>query len=311
MKYNLLKPLLVLITLIGALLPASANTYDFAVDGLYYMKHGTDAILVAHPDDLYAGDVVVPCTVTHNDTLYTVTAIAPYAFSCCRELTSVTIPSTVTDIACNAFESCTSLESVTLSSAVTAINDNTFSYCHSLSSIEIPNSVTFIGSYAFVECKSLTSIELPSSVTEISDKAFMYCTGLTSVTIGENVKEVGNVAFSECDNIKDVYCLATTVPLMKFSDTFSVYETATLHVPAAALNDYKTTAYWSSFNKIVADEAVEGDLNGDGVLDLNDLTELINIILDGDGTDMTGDINGDGVVDLNDLTELINMMLNE
>ena len=68
---------------------------------------------------------------------YSVTTIGNYAFSGCKNLTSVVIPN-----------------------SVTTIGDYAFSGCSSLTSVVIPNSVTTIGSSAFFGCNKLTSLWL-------------------------------------------------------------------------------------------------------------------------------------------------------
>ena len=54
-------------------------------------------------DDQLSGEVIIPETVTHNGTTYTVTKIAPYGFNGCTGLTSITIPSTVNEIGTYSF----------------------------------------------------------------------------------------------------------------------------------------------------------------------------------------------------------------
>ena len=54
---------------------------------------------------------------------------------------------------------------------------------------------------------------------------------------------------------------------------------------------------------------VVGDLNGDGVCDVTDVTALINIILEESVTADAADINGDGNIDVSDVTALINKIL--
>ena len=90
-------------------------------------------------------------------------------------------------------------------------------------------------------------------MTSIGDTAFDRCSGLTSVTIPNRVTSIGDEAFYGCSGLTDVYCLAEDVPETD-SDAFesSPIENATLHVPASALEAYKTTAPWSDFGTIVA-----------------------------------------------------------
>ena len=64
---------------------------------------------------------------------------------------------------------------------------------------------------------------------------------------------IGEDAFFECHNIKDLYCYAEEVPkTSKRAFTNSNIEQATLHVPASALEQYKSKAPWSRFGTIVA-----------------------------------------------------------
>ena len=57
--------------------------------------------------------------------------------------------------------------------------------------------------------------------------------------------------------------------------------------------------------------ALPGDVNGDGIVNVSDVTALVNLIL---GTEQYAttvcDINGDGEVNVSDVTTLVNMILN-
>ena len=79
--------------------------------------------------------------------------ICDSAFSFCRSLSEIVIPSSVTSIGKGAFSRCVSLSEIVIPSSVTSIGKGTFSYCYSLSEIVIPSSVTSIGDSAFYRCK--------------------------------------------------------------------------------------------------------------------------------------------------------------
>ena len=78
-------------------------------------------------------------------------------------------------------------------------------------------------------------------MTSIGSYAFYYCTSLTSVTIGSGVTSIGSDAFENCSSLTDVYCYAENVH-NTYSDAFknSSISSATLHVPAGAVNSYKS-----------------------------------------------------------------------
>ena len=84
----------------------------------------------------YSGNVVIPSTVKHYGTTYTVTKIGGSAFQYCLDLTSVSIPSSVMSIEGFAF-SCSGLTSVTIPSAVTSIGYDAFSGCSGLNSVTV------------------------------------------------------------------------------------------------------------------------------------------------------------------------------
>ena len=218
-----------------------------------------------------------------------VTSIGNYAFLESFRLTSVTIPNSVTSIGGYAFRDCYGLKEVHINDLsawcnisfneytnnplyyaknlylngklvtnlvipndVKEIKNYAFVHCDGLTSITIPNSVTSIGNSAFAYCDGLTCITIPNSVTSIGNRAFEICSGLTSVTIGTGVKNIGSEAFAKCRDLADVYCLATSVPSTNataFNESYPEY--MTLHVPAEAINIYKTTAPWSNFGTIV------------------------------------------------------------
>lgn len=61
------------------------------------------------------------------------------------------------------------------------------------------------------------------------------------------------LSFAYCNNLRDVFCYAEAVPTTH-SDAFLDVPivNATLHVPAASVEAYRTTTPWSGFGKIVA-----------------------------------------------------------
>ena len=58
--------------------------------------------------------------------------------------------------------------------------------------------------------------------------------------------------------------------------------------------------------------SVTGDVNGDGRLSINDVTDLINLLLTGNAAgNSVADVNGDGQTNISDVTDLINLLLTE
>lgn len=125
--------------------------------------------------DKNAKTITIPPTVTINDKVYKVTAIADKAFSGCKKLTKVTIGKNVRTIGSSAFSGCSKLKTVSIGSNVTAIGDKAFYKCTTLNKVTIPAKVIKIGKQAFYGCKNLKSITIKTTKltsSKVGSKAF-------------------------------------------------------------------------------------------------------------------------------------------
>ena len=166
------------------------------LSGAYSVKEGTRIMC----DYAFSGcrslsEIVIPSSVTN---------IGDNVFSGCDSLSEIVIPSSVTSIGKGAFSSCNSLSEIVISSSVTSIGDWAFYGCRSLSEIVIPSSVTSIGDRAFENCRSLSEIVIPSSVTSIGDYAFIDCRSLSEIVIPSSVTSIGDSAFWGCDSLSEI-----------------------------------------------------------------------------------------------------------
>ena len=190
---------------------------------------------------------------------------------------------------------------------VTSIAYCAFTRCV-MKSIDIPNNVTSIDEFAFGFCPNLTRVTLPDSITIIEDGTFYECQNLKAITIPAPVTVVADNAFRRCYSLKKVVSKPIVPPSLT-QYTFAESYGATLFVPNESVGDYRAHQYWGKFSHIVPFiGAGPGDVDGDGSININDVTSLIDQILAGEAPAYC-DVDGDGVVDISDLTQLIDMML--
>ena len=76
---------------------------------------------------------------------------------------------------------------------------------------------------------------------------------MTSVTMGTEIRNIYGQAFVNCKMLENVYCYSKFVP-QNSQNAFelSPIESATLHVPDEAINDYCQAKPWKDFKSIVA-----------------------------------------------------------
>jgi BspA type Leucine rich repeat region (6 copies) len=193
-----LKRLAILCCLVNAV--SAAQFGDFT-----YTDNGASITITDFPTTA-VGAVAIPATILGKP----VTGVGTYAFDRCRELTSVTIPSSVTSIGDHAFIYCDKITSL----EVDAANPNYSSaggvlfnkpqtlliqYPAGVSgNYTVPAGVTGIGSWAFTESAGLTGVAIPPGVASIGSFAFASCPGLAGVTLASGVSNIGAGAFYNC-----------------------------------------------------------------------------------------------------------------
>ena len=183
----------------------------FTRDGLKYVIYtkdqasGTGTVAVLPESKEISGDIVIPGTIVHEDTSYSVTTLFPNAFQGCSGLTSVEIPDSINYIGEYAFQDCSSLTSIVIPNGVTAIAKRTFNRCTILTNVTLPESLTSIGEWAFSGCDHLTRLEIPRNLTQIGDKAFYPCVSLKSITLPKCITSIGASAFEHCVSLTNVY----------------------------------------------------------------------------------------------------------
>ena len=165
--------------------------------------------------------------------------ICDSAFSRCKSLKSVIIPSSVSLIGVNPFANAGIIDvqcksdaflvdnyalfkkdksklisyfgndiQYTVPQETNEICDAAFEGCTSLESIVFPDNLNTIGYYSFARCTSLKTINLPFQLSEIADFVFEECYSLQSIHISDNVRTIGEGALCKCESLQSL-----TIPI--------------------------------------------------------------------------------------------------
>ena len=120
---------------------------------------------------------------------------------CSKEAKGViTIPEGVTTISLFAFSGCKNVTSVKLPLSLKIIYGGAFSRCTSLSSIKIPANVERISRSAFKDCKSLVSINIPD-MASVANGSFNGCDGIKEIILPKRTIALRNLSNRRLDYI--------------------------------------------------------------------------------------------------------------
>ncbi len=127
-----------------------------------------------------------------------ITEISDAAFANCKNLSSISLPSTLKVIGISAFSGCDMLSEVTVPGSVKDIPEYAFSGCKALTKLKLSEGTKTVGTKAFENCDSLTEVTLPNSITDIDSAAFSSCDSLEKVNFGSGIKKIFGAQFSDC-----------------------------------------------------------------------------------------------------------------
>ena len=258
---------------------AMAETY-YTYDGYRYrdVDFNAGTISFSGTEDSIA-ELVIPDKIATK----TIVGIDDYVFYNNDVLTNIDLSQAehLATIGIGAFYGCNKLEELVVPFTVQYLSEYMLTDCSSLKSLEINMSPSIIPDEMCNRCFSLETVNIPDTVTEIRRYAFGSCTSLQYIEIPATVTTIAQSAFYNCPNLT----------LGVWFGSYG-YEYAKTH----------------NIPYILLDSVLLGDANGDGYMNISDVTDIQRAVAEMDTLDdlrkKAADVNGDGVVTIDDATIL-------
>ena len=235
-----------------------------------------------------------------------IAAMGNYVCSNCSSLSQVHLPLGITAIGDHAFDSCSSLTCIDIPVGVKKIGGWAFISCTKLAEVTMHEEITTIGSTAFSDCNKLTSVTvgaiLPPKID--SNNTFSNCSKATlyvhngckaayeAANYWKDFKKIvempkcatptisiegGKVRFScETDGVEYAYEIENLDMKQGFANEINLRGTYKVSVYATKAGYDNSDIATVEFS--LGDGGMKGDVNGDKLVDIADVTAVINII---------------------------------
>ena len=217
-----------------------------------------------------------------------------------------------------------------------------FQWCPNLTVVDVKSGLRQILGSAFTNCYKLEKVYLPSCLDSIEAEAFSSCRSLADIYFDGTGEQWNRVVKEDnwnqgvASNYKEHWhCMVTynanghgTAPepvsiLWSNEDTLDepTAPTADGYVFTGWYKEPDCINPWDFNTEVPGDMTLyagwepvvvskPGDVNGDGEVDVRDITALIDVIMNSITDNPRADVNGDSNIDVRDITALIDIIMN-
>ena len=168
------------------------------------------------------------------------TRIANSAFSGCKSLEYIELPSNLEEISFNAFTNCSSISEISIPPTVVKIGNSAFSGCSGLQKVIVKD----IGSWCRIKFENETSNPLNLAKHIFYNKE----TEIKNLVITDSITTISNYAFKGAENLSSIHIYNNTPPSIS-TNTFSntIYTWTDLYVPSGTKETYQNNSLWGKF----------------------------------------------------------------
>lgn len=252
-------------------------------------------------------------------------------------MSSITFPAALEGIGASAFANCPSLKDVTFNTShyTMTIGVDAFKGSNAISKVKVAHLDSWVSiNFSNPEANpasiakriyngsgtEIINAEVPEGPIYVNNNAFYNCQRLQSVILPSSIQLINDNIFYGCSSLKKVVSKATTPPafigVKDPAEMNSVFEAADLYVPSTSVSSYASDDWWKRFKQLFKyNEPATykaGDANGDGNVNVFDVTAIVNYILgspSGNFVFQAADVNNDGNVNVFDVTKVVNIIL--
>ena len=179
------------------------------------------------------------------------------AFSFCKSLKHINLPTTMRNIGERAFSGTNSLPTINLPDAIDSLGE--YAFLHGgLLTFRIPPLITTIPQGMVEQAKSLFTVELSESVTHLESRAFKECHSLRNLAIPStvSVETLMYDVFRHCTDLELLF--GSTEPMFRFIGNSFIFGS-----DERIINELKhrfdnlpihKMLYYQSFNNVTSDQ---------------------------------------------------------